>query len=48
MTEDDKQMFGILDQFPWRLPIREILKLFLTSRRWVHLKGMLFNFLTVG
>jgi len=48
MTEDDKQMFGILDQFPRHLPIRDILKLFLTSRHWVHLKGMLFNFVIVG
>jgi len=33
VTGNDKKIFDILDQFPWRLPISNILKLFLSSQR---------------
>jgi len=46
MTEDDKKMFEILDQLPRKLNVRSILKLYLSSHRWVDLYGM-FGFYTV-
>ena len=40
MTEDDKKMFDIMNQLPRKLNVRSILKLYLSSHRWVDLSGM--------
>jgi len=39
-TEDDKRMFEIMDQLPWKLNVRSILKRYLSSHHWVDLYGM--------
>jgi len=41
MTEDNKKMFEILDQLPRKLNVLSILKLYLSSHRWVDLYGMI-------
>jgi len=45
MTDDNKNMFDILDQFSQRLLIWNILKIFLSFQRWMDLKGMYVYFL---
>jgi len=40
VTEDDKRMFEIMDQLPWKLNVCSILKLYHSSHRWVDLYNM--------
>lgn len=42
MTELDKKIFEILDQFLRKLPIHKIIKIYLSTHRWVDLKGNIF------
>jgi len=39
-TKDDKRMFEIMDQLRQKLNVRYILKIYLSSHRWVDLYGM--------